>query len=111
MSIEDSLLLLSAVNVNSQQLHVFAMNNKASPPPNTSNKCNYFFPYFHSLDRRLSGEQTVLYVLDDQVMIFGSKRNLFAITVSIPALGIQTASSPPFSVFLLSECLLRRVTR
>jgi hypothetical protein len=60
LSIEDSLQLLSAGNVNSQQLYVFAMNNKASPPSiNASNKCSYLFPYYPSLEGGLAGEQTV----------------------------------------------------
>jgi hypothetical protein len=47
LSTEDSLLLLSVANVNSQQLYVFTMNNKSSSHSN--NKCNYLFAYFHSL--------------------------------------------------------------
>jgi hypothetical protein len=55
--IEDSLLMLSVANINSQQLYVFLMNNKAFPPSiSTSNKCNYLFP---SSESSLAGEQTV----------------------------------------------------
>jgi hypothetical protein len=36
-----------SVNVDSQQLYVFAMNNKAYPPStNTSKKCRSLFPHF-----------------------------------------------------------------
>jgi hypothetical protein len=48
LSIDDSLLLLSVANVSSQQLYIFAMNNKETAPINTSNKCRFLFPNFPS---------------------------------------------------------------
>jgi hypothetical protein len=54
LSIEESPLLLSVANVNSQQLYVFEMNNKAPPPINTSNKCSYHFPPFPHFRQSLS---------------------------------------------------------
>jgi hypothetical protein len=60
LSTENSLLLLSAANVNSPAVYVFSMNDKACPHSiNTSDKCSYLFPYFPSLESRLAGEQTV----------------------------------------------------
>jgi hypothetical protein len=48
----------------SQQLYVFAMNNKASPPStNPTKKYSALFPYFPSLEGRLAGEHTVYYVI------------------------------------------------
>jgi hypothetical protein len=48
-----------SANVNFQQLYVFAMNNKASPPStNPTKKCRDLFPYFPSLEGRLAGEHT-----------------------------------------------------
>jgi hypothetical protein len=61
--IEDSLLLLSVANVNSQQLYVFAVNSKASPPSvNSSDKCSHLFPYLPSLEICLAGEEDSKYV-------------------------------------------------
>jgi hypothetical protein len=47
-------------NVNFQQLYIFAMYNKASPPSiNPTKKCRALFPYFPSLESRLADEHTV----------------------------------------------------
>jgi hypothetical protein len=49
-----------SANINFQQLYVFTMNNKASPPStNPTKKCRALFPYFPSLESRLAGEDTV----------------------------------------------------
>jgi hypothetical protein len=49
-----------SANVNFQQLFVFAMNNKASPPStNTTKKCRDPFLCFPSSESRLAGEHTV----------------------------------------------------
>jgi hypothetical protein len=54
------LKILLFKNVNFQQLYVFAMNNKASPPStNTTKEYKDLFPYFPSLESRLAGEHTV----------------------------------------------------
>jgi hypothetical protein len=52
-----NLTIVFSANVNFQQLYVFAMNNKASPP--STKKCRALFPYFPSLESRLAGENTV----------------------------------------------------
>jgi hypothetical protein len=55
-----SLTIVNSANVILQQLYVFAMNNKASPPStNTTKKYRDLFPYFLSLESRLTGEHTV----------------------------------------------------
>jgi len=55
LSNEDSLLLLTVANVNSQQLYIFAKNNKAFPHSiNTSNKCSYLFPLLPQFTESLS---------------------------------------------------------
>jgi hypothetical protein len=52
--------IIFSANVNCQQLYVFAMNNKASPPStNPTKKCRALFPYLPSLESRLAGEHTV----------------------------------------------------
>jgi hypothetical protein len=57
LSIEDSLLLGFAANVNSQQLYVFTLNiNISLNSTNTSNNCCYLFPYFPWLESSLDGE-------------------------------------------------------
>lgn len=43
----------NAANINSQQLYVFNVNNKAPPPTCTPKKCTGLFPYFLILDSRL----------------------------------------------------------
>jgi hypothetical protein len=54
------LTIVFSANVNFQQLYVFAMNNKASPPStDPTKKCGALFPYFPSLESRLAGEHTV----------------------------------------------------
>jgi hypothetical protein len=48
-------------DVNFQQLYVFAMNNKASPPStNTFKKWRDLFPCFSRLESRLAGEYTAI---------------------------------------------------
>jgi hypothetical protein len=58
---EDALLLLPAANVSSQQLYVFAMNNKASIFLSTrpTDRCSCLYPYFPSSENRLAGGQLV----------------------------------------------------
>jgi hypothetical protein len=49
------LTIVFSANVNFQQLYVFAMNNKASPPStDPTKKCRDLFPYLPSLDSRLA---------------------------------------------------------
>jgi hypothetical protein len=58
------LTIVFSANVNFQQLYVFAMNNKTSPPStNPTKKCRALFPYFPSLESRLAGEHTVHWTL------------------------------------------------
>jgi hypothetical protein len=54
------LTIVYSANANFQQLYVFAMNNKASPPStNPTKKCRALFPYFPSFEGRLAGEHIV----------------------------------------------------
>jgi hypothetical protein len=49
-----------SANVNFQQLYVFAMNSKASPPStNLTKKCRALVPYIPCLESRSVGEHTV----------------------------------------------------
>jgi hypothetical protein len=59
-----------SANRNFQQLYVFAMNSKASPPStNTTKKCKALFPYFPWLKSRLAGEHTVVCYLSPLCII------------------------------------------
>jgi hypothetical protein len=53
-------MLLSEENVNAHQQYVFEVNNKASPPINMPNKCNYLVPYFPSLECCSTSEHDVM---------------------------------------------------
>jgi hypothetical protein len=60
------LTIVFSANVNFQQLYVFVMNNKTSPPStNPTKKCRALFPYFSSLESRLAGEHTALKNLEN----------------------------------------------
>jgi hypothetical protein len=50
-----------SANVYFQQLYVFAMNSRASPPStNTTKKCRALFSCFPSLESCLAGEHTIV---------------------------------------------------
>jgi hypothetical protein len=77
LSTADSLPLLSVANVNSQQLHIFAINKKAFPHSvNTSNKCSYLFPLFpqftESLSWRTDSRYVVQAIIQLQLTIWGT---------------------------------------
>jgi hypothetical protein len=54
------LTIVFSLNAKFQQLYVFAMNNKASPPSTKpTKKCRALLLYFPSLEGRLADEHTV----------------------------------------------------